>query len=309
MPITDLQQLDELCAACGIAVTFKDIRGVAQKPDITTKCALLAALDCEVKTDTDVSNQLAIIGQQDRQNPLPAVRAFRQGEPAYQISLTLPADKNPGVVQWHIEEETGTDHSGEWVLNEKDATAQHRIDDTLMIRFEVSLPSDLPLGYHRLTCVINGNRSPACDIIIAPDTCYQPQAITQGRKVWGVRLQIYALRSSRNWGVGDFTDLQAAIHQLAAQGADFVAVNPLHTLFSHQPENASPYSPSSRQFLNPLYLDVDAVIEEYGSSELKTRVTDPEFQATLAQLRANDLVDYTGYLTQNAPYCVNFTTN
>lgn len=86
--------------------------------------------------------------------------------------------------------------------------------------------------------------------------CYLPGWLAEGR-AWGVACQIYALRSTRNWGVGDFADLARLAEIAAAEGADFVGVNPLHALFLAEPARCSPFSPSNRQFLNPLYIAVD----------------------------------------------------
>ena len=78
-------------------------------------------------------------------------------------------------------------------------------------------------------------------------------------RVWGITCQLYGLRSERNWGIGDFEDLAHLAELAAAAGADFVGVNPLHALFLAEPSRYSPYSPSSRRFLNPLYISVDAL--------------------------------------------------
>ena len=83
----------------------------------------------------------------------------------------------------------------------------------------------------------------------------------QGGRIWGLALQLYALRSARNWGIGDFGDLQYAVAGAAELGAQAVGINPLHALFRHNPEHASPYSPASRLALNVLYIDVEAVPE------------------------------------------------
>ena len=113
--------------------------------------------------------------------------------------------------------------------------------------------------------------------------CYLPSHLEQDR-VWGISLQLYELRSARNWGIGDFTDL-AEICQLAGRlGADFVGLNPLHAPFMAAPERCSPYEPSSRQFLNPLYIAVDQVSGFSGSSTLNRK---------LETLRRSDLIDYT----------------
>jgi 4-alpha-glucanotransferase len=88
--------------------------------------------------------------------------------------------------------------------------------------------------------------------------CYQPPALEEGR-LWGIALQLYQLRSARNWGIGDFGDLAVFARVAARTGADFVGLNPLHALFLANPAHCSPFSPSNRRFLNPLYIAVDAV--------------------------------------------------
>lgn len=90
------------------------------------------------------------------------------------------------------------------------------------------------------------------------EACFLPEWLREGR-CWGVSCQLYGLVSGRNHGIGDFEDL-AKLGEIAARaGADFVGVNPLHALFWSQPERSSPYSPSARQFLNPLYIAIDRV--------------------------------------------------
>ena len=105
-------------------------------------------------------------------------------------------------------------------------------------------------------------------------------------------MQLYGLRSARNWGIGDFTDLRALIALTAEAGGGLVGINPLHALFPDQPDQCSPYSPSSRQFLNVLYLDVDAVIDANDAGAVRAQVAQPRFQARLQELRDAELVDY-----------------
>jgi (1->4)-alpha-D-glucan 1-alpha-D-glucosylmutase len=107
-------------------------------------------------------------------------------------------------------------------------------------------------------------------------------------------VQLYGLRSHRNWGIGDFTDLAALCERSGASGAGVVGVSPLHALFPHNPAHASPYSPSSRLFVNALYLDVEA-IEDFAECEAaRELVGSPAFAARLAALREPSEVDYPG---------------
>jgi 4-alpha-glucanotransferase len=102
-------------------------------------------------------------------------------------------------------------------------------------------------------------------------------------RVWGMSLQLYELRSRRNWGIGDFEDLVEMIRLAGSLGADFVGLNPLHAPFLADPDRCSPYEPSNRQMLNPLYIAVDKVA---GFR------TSPELEKWLRVLRQTDLVDY-----------------
>ncbi len=111
-------------------------------------------------------------------------------------------------------------------------------------------------------------------------TCHMPEGLAE-RPAWGLVCQLYELRSSRNWGIGDFADLARLARIAAEAGADFIGVNPLHALFLAAPERHSPFTPSNRAFLNPLYIAMDDLP---GAA-----VDDP---ATLTNLRAAELVDY-----------------
>jgi 4-alpha-glucanotransferase len=107
-----------------------------------------------------------------------------------------------------------------------------------------------------------------------------------GKRHWAIAVQLYAVRSRRNWGHGDFTDLSRLVALAAAQGAAAVGLNPLHALFSDHPEQASPYGPNSRLFLNPLYIDVEAVPEFPG-------IAAAGLEQDIAAARVGELVDYT----------------
>lgn len=131
--------------------------------------------------------------------------------------------------------------------------------------------------------------------MIASDRAYLSPALETGR-TWGFGVNLYALRSDRNWGIGDFTDLRDFVRFAARVGADLVGVNPLHALHYVEPEAASPYSPTSRYFLNPIYIDIEAVPDFTARSSqaaaLRRRVAAPAYASALAELRARPDVAY-----------------
>jgi 4-alpha-glucanotransferase len=116
---------------------------------------------------------------------------------------------------------------------------------------------------------------------------YQRAFQGDGRRLWGIAVQLYALRSRRNWGHGDFTDLAALIRLAAACGASAIGLNPLHALFPDRAEAASPYAPNSRLFHNLLYIDVDAIAEFPG-------IAAAGLVEDIAALRAAEMIDYAG---------------
>lgn len=145
----------------------------------------------------------------------------------------------------------------------------------------IAWPAGLPPGYHRLTLTDAEGASEEVPMIVAPERAFGGD-FDRG---WLLAVQLYSVRSDRNWGIGDFTDLAGLLRLARQLGADGVGLNPLHMLFDDHPGDCSPYSPNSRLFLNPLYIDVEAIPE--FSADLV-----PDAAATAARLREGDRVPY-----------------
>ncbi|MBS0425794.1 MAG: malto-oligosyltrehalose synthase, partial [Proteobacteria bacterium] len=171
---------------------------------------------------------------------------------------------------------------------------RREVDGQLIAERIPTIAEALPMGYHRLR--IEGRPEEAL-VIAAPARCYVPgQDGGDGPapRHRGVAVQLYALRSARQWGIGDFGDLAALVAPAARLGAQAIGLNPLHALFPHDAGKRSPYSPSSRLHLNVLYIDVEAAPGYRRSLAAQRRVASPEFQARLAALREAALVDHAG---------------
>lgn len=155
----------------------------------------------------------------------------------------------------------------------------------------------IELGYHdvfghwhaasaqtleRLIAALSAGR--AAPVTTATDIAPARGFQGDGRRVWGIAAQLYALRSRSNWGHGDFGDLQRLIAAAADKGASAVGLNPLHALFPDRAGQASPYAPNSRLFLNVLYIDVASIPEFPG--------VDAALRRQIAAARAADLIDY-----------------
>ena len=120
------------------------------------------------------------------------------------------------------------------------------------LRAHGSLPSDLPLGYH--TLLINGHSKPS-RLIVGPSHCWLPDRL----RTWGWAVQLYAARSRESWGMGDLADLEKLAVWSASLGAGMLLVNPLSAAIPLARQETSPYYPSSRRFLNPLWLHIEWV--------------------------------------------------
>jgi 4-alpha-glucanotransferase len=152
------------------------------------------------------------------------------------------------------------------------------------------LPDDLPIGTFRLDVTVRSGAGQAHErarLLVAPERAFGGRDFADGRRIWAPGVQLYGVRSRRNWGHGDFTDLLGLLELSADLGAAGVGLNPLHALFADAPERASPYSPNSRLFLNPLYIDLEAVPEFPGLAAAG-------LTREVARLRSAAMVDYTG---------------
>ncbi|WOH53002.1 4-alpha-glucanotransferase [Bradyrhizobium sp. sBnM-33] len=181
----------------------------------------------------------------------------RSGRPS---RTELPTARLP--VEWKIVADSGVIANG--------ASSDHAID----------WPRDLPLGIYRLQ-VSDAATTEDVPLVSAPERAFGGEF----DRCWLLAAQLYGVRSARNWGMGDFTDLASLIELADHLGADGVGLNPLHALFDDRPGDCSPYSPNSRLFLNALYIDVEK-LPEYR--------LDSETREALAPLRAGDVVDYVG---------------
>jgi (1->4)-alpha-D-glucan 1-alpha-D-glucosylmutase len=289
------EDLARLAAAAGIVPEYFDVDGKQHVTSVETQRALLAAMGIAVASDADAHAALAALEAREWRRILAPVAVVTANAAALALGLTLPRARTERSTRWTLTTENGRRWSGFVVPAELPELAAHRLDGVDFVRCRLTLPplsSDLGCGYHRVELEADDAAQPAAmTLIVVPERCYEAPALSQGR-AWGPTLQLYALRSRRNWGVGDFTDLQRVIELCAGAGADIVGLNPLHALSSVAPQRASPYSPSSRLFGNALYIDVEAVPEFAQCEAARHAVANADFQTRLQWLRGGELVGY-----------------
>jgi 4-alpha-glucanotransferase len=282
-----MDALNRLAARYGIEASFRDARGLVQTTTPATRQALLAAMGVEADTEEAAVAALEALDREEWLQALPPVHVAFEVDPLT-VPITYPAGTER--VTWRLTLEGGEERTG--AVNFKSLPLlQHRdIANALCERRSLTLEAAVPFGYHRLALTPGEDESV---LIVTPGTCWLPRDIEEGRRLWGVAVQLYLLKSRTNWGIGDFGDLSQLVEMLVGTGAQAVGLNPLHALFVDNPEHASPYSPASRLLLNVLNIDVTAVAEAFSCAEALEVIQGEEFQHALRASRERDMVDYT----------------
>jgi (1->4)-alpha-D-glucan 1-alpha-D-glucosylmutase len=289
--------IDRLARLQGIEPGFRDNWGRTHTVATSTRSALLGAMGIRVSDPAAIAAEIEARERSRRRLLLPPVLVVRLPATAIEVPLWLPSARSNDRFGWELIEEGARRRRGLFVPAElslgEEREVAGRSCEQRFLRID-GLPEP---GYHTLRVEpLGGTRlaGGASPLIVAPETCFRPEAVSEGNRVWGVAVQLYALRSERNWGIGDFTDLLRLVEVCAAAGADLVTVSPLHLLFPRDPEHAAPYSPSSRALLNVLHHDVEAIPDHAESDEARALVGDAAFRRRLAALRRAELVDYRG---------------
>ncbi|MEV7972914.1 4-alpha-glucanotransferase [Cellulomonas sp. NPDC089187] len=233
-------------------ITFDTFGGGRGQASPDTLVAVLAALGVDARTPERIDLALREAEDAPWRDVLPPVVVHRQGR---QDELAVHVDHGDPVRVW-IELEAG----GVVELGQLDRWVPPRVVDGREIgRATFQIPEALALGWHRLHAETPGGRvrSP---LVVVPDRLDLPAPVAQHPR-WGLMVQLYSVRSRESWGVGDLRDLADLAWLTAADGADFLLINPLHAAEPAPPLTPSPYLPTSRRFSNPLYLRVEDIHE------------------------------------------------
>jgi 4-alpha-glucanotransferase len=261
-----MEQISRRAARLGIETQFRDARGGERIVEPEALARVTAAL---------------AQAQQPARRLLPRTLIVRR-EQGSQVRLK-PAAQPP--VRWDVSSNVNPSVANLPNANALNASIAAGTSTSASIR----LPDDLPLGTFGLKVAARASgreRTEEATLLSAPRRAFQGPAAGP-RRLWALAVQLYGVRSRRNWGHGDFTDLKGLLELAGELGAAGVALNPLHALFDDHAEAASPYSPNSRLFLNPLYIDVEAIPEFPGLAA-------SGLQREVEELRQRELVDHAG---------------
>jgi 4-alpha-glucanotransferase len=284
--------IERLARLRGIGDAYHDYRGELRYFSLETKADLLRAMGCAVDDPRALAWEISRLKTRRWRTLLPEMAATNGARIG--VDLNVPARDFGATFVWTVNLESGETRSGTRSSADCPEVWRGEVDGSWITRRRFDLPLELAPGHHELEVRIGAESACRCPLIVSPSKCYEPPAVHEGRRLWGVAVQLYTVRSRDNWGIGDFRDLKGLLRWLAPRGAAFVGLNPMHALAPADPARASPYSASSRHFLNVLYIAVPDVAELARCEAAHARMLDPEFAARLAALRAAPRVDYAG---------------
>ena len=246
-----------------------------------TREVILSVMGIDAPTEDAARAWLDELDHEERSAIVAPVRVVERDDAA---SRVVPVRIPPGGSTTDVEVAVTEEAGHVW-------RATARIDRAGAVR----LPTQLPYGYHRVSVVARaGSREERAEqsLIVVPSRCVTPDMLFSGERM-GIVANLYATRREHDWGVGDLTTLLLLVEWAGQRGASFVGVNPLHALYNRGAD-VSPYSPVTRLFRNPLYLDVESVPELAHSEPARALLASPDVQERLRQLRATTQVDYDG---------------
>ncbi len=276
-------EIAALSRLCGITMEYRDNFKVRRRTSRATMEALLTAMGVPCGTPKEIRDSLEHCQKRltDRLL-LPVTMATPGAGRCLPLNVWWPRPEFPSQVEMagEILDERGEknhwlpNHS-EFHLKEAQPTA-----DGYRLTLCLPLPADLADGYYDVTFRVKGagrQETGTTYLAVSPGQAWIPPFLGQGARLWGLNLPLYALRSRRNWGIGDFADLRAATTWAGELGASFVGVNPLHAPQAGANSDPSPYSPTSRLFLNFLYVNLENVPEMQDSPEAQALLAQPGF--------------------------------
>ncbi len=290
--------LESAAKLWGIDLHYWDIFGKKHQAKPEVVIAILESLGVEAGSLGTLNAAIEKKQREEWECVLPPVEVVGR-HPQNPAWLNLPDSLEAESVLVTFQWEDGTVASYPHAASSLEVLGRAQIGKDGYSRRRIPLPNETPLGYHRMRIDAGhpGHLAATAetDLIVTPDRAYQPPELSGEGKLAGLGVSLYGLRSHRNWGCGDFTDLGELCRWTANDlHASFVALNPLHIIANRLPYNASPYLPISVYYKNFLYIDIERIPEFKTAPLAQKAFAGREAQARIEKMRLDDLVDYEG---------------
>ncbi|WP_248322972.1 4-alpha-glucanotransferase [Caballeronia sp. Sq4a] len=267
--------IETLAERAGFEVEWQDAHKKTQRVPENTLRILLEKLGLPCGNAAQIKQSMAAVDAEMSGRKLPPLITAEVDR-----GIALPAAAAKSGARYRVELENGEIIDGRFT-SPKGETA-------------LLAPIAEP-GYH--TLVINDHRT---TLAVAPTRCYTVDDAWRALHddagdaevappLWGIAAQVYGLRRNGDGGVGDFTALASLATQAAKQGSHALAISPMHAMFTAEPNKCSPYSPSSRLFVNIAHIDPAAVL---GAPAARAAIEKSGVADELTALEGLPLIDW-----------------
>jgi glycogen debranching enzyme GlgX/4-alpha-glucanotransferase len=285
-PMADDALIGRLGAAAGIKEEWWGLDGTHHRVTPETTRALLRAMRLPAATASEASATLDAMRRERDARPLPWARTLAAGVPA-DLRLAVPERFAGCTLALDLRLEGGLEQRLEFAPGELRETERLTINGEQLRHLTIPLPA-LPLGCH--DAVLADAPDDVCRLIVAPQACFLNDRVANGARQFGLTSHLYAVRHHGDGGVGDFETLSRFCEAAAALRGAVVGINPLHHLFPTDRGRASPYQPSDRRFIDPIYIDLPGLISAMPCPRAQAALQHEE--ATISCLRGLSHVDY-----------------
>jgi len=269
----------------GIQTSYSDVFGRRHTATPESILQALKALAIELRTQEDAAEVLRRSRLEQWRTATEPVTVAWSGQ-ASSFTLRTPVDLSPRRIQCRLTLEEG--EAVQWDVN----LSRVKVERSTLsegTRFElrsIGLPANLPHGYHSLAVEGMARRSESL-VISAPQ-----RAHASGNGLWGLFVPLYALRSDRDWGCGDFSDMAQLLEWVSGLGGAVAGSVPMLAAYLDEPYDPSPYAPASRLFWNECYVDPEQAEEFRECAPARQLSESQDLRREIREMRADALVDY-----------------
>lgn len=281
--------IEKLADLVGFHRSYVDCFGKNVVARDDARQSLLSAMGYDLSDDDVIQSSITELEERAWRNMLPPVHIAKLEEQDHGLVIAVKHCDSAASISLKIVRECGEVINQSYDLASLAEVDRTNLHDGTFVKYYLPLPV-CEQGYHQLTLTC-GESVDSCHLIFAPKTCYSPQEASP-EKIWGYAAQLYSLKSETNLGMGDFGDLLSLVEKSAEQGASAIGLNPLHPLYQNNPAHRSPYSPTSRCFLNVLYIDVTQVPNVDECQAAQTLMATDTFKDKVAYAKNCELIDY-----------------
>lgn len=287
--VADTDLLETLATAYGFSLSYRGLTNETVASPRKSLVTLLQALDVPLSDDPSEEELTEALDAWQREwatRPLPPVVVAREGE---EKSFTVHVPEGAPANVWVTLEDGSTSP----VYQDENWNPPTWNDGIEWGEASFHTRGDLPVGWHRIHVTSTGDRADIaqeCTLVVTPRLLTTNLDLVQN-PAWGMMAQLYSVRSEQSWGIGDFHDLGELAVVAARHGADYLLINPVHAAEPFPPVEDSPYLPTSRRFVNPIYIAVEDV-PEFKLLDAETRAEIDELSAELKTLnRSADFIE------------------